>query len=156
MSYQLGHMSLSAGMDCQEQPYRRPAGLTRREADGTYEEIDWDTAIGEVAAKMAAIRDEHGGDKIFRYGGGGQGNHLGGGYFTSVMAALGIKYKTNALAQEKTGMGWLQNRMFGANVHGDLEHARTLVIVGKIRGNQTAFNVPECCCANLQRIRSVR
>ena len=103
----------------------------RRRADGTFEEIDWDTAISEVAAKMAAIRDTHGGDKIFRYGGGGQGNHLGGSYFTSVMAALGIKYKTNALAQEKTGMGWLQNRMFGANVHGDLEHAKTLVIVGK-------------------------
>ncbi len=103
----------------------------RRRADGTFEAIDWDTAIREVAAKMAAIRDAHGGDKIFRYGGGGQGNHLGGSYFSSVMAALGIKYKTNALAQEKTGLGWLQNRMFGANVHGDLEHAKTLVIVGK-------------------------
>jgi anaerobic selenocysteine-containing dehydrogenase len=103
----------------------------RRREDGSFEEIEWDTAISEVAAKMAAIRDEHGGDKIFRYGGGGQGNHLGGSYFTSVAAALGIKYKTNALAQEKTGMGWLQNRMFDANIHGDLEHAKTLVIVGK-------------------------
>lgn len=103
----------------------------RRRADGTFEEIDWDTAIREVAAKMAAIRDAHGGDRIFRYGGGGQGNHLGGSYFSSVMAALGIKYKTNALAQEKTGLGWMQNRMFDGNVHGDLENAQTLVIVGK-------------------------
>jgi anaerobic selenocysteine-containing dehydrogenase len=103
----------------------------RRREDGTFEEIDWDTAISEIATKMAAIRDEHGGDKIFRYGGGGQGNHLGGSYFTSVMAALGIKYKTNALAQEKTGLAWLQNRMFDTNIHGDLEHAKTLVIVGK-------------------------
>jgi anaerobic selenocysteine-containing dehydrogenase len=103
----------------------------RRRADGTFEEIDWDTAIREVASKMAAIRDTFGGDKIFRYGGGGQGNHLGGTYFTSVMAALGIRYKTNALAQEKTGFGWMMNRMFGGGVHGDLDHADTLVIVGK-------------------------
>lgn len=103
----------------------------RRRSEGTFEEIDWDTAIGEVAAKMKAIRDTHGGDKIFRYGGGGQGNHLGGAHFTSVIAALGIRYKTNALAQEKTGFGWMMNRMFGGGVHGDLEHAQTLVIVGK-------------------------
>ncbi|GAB5489064.1 MAG: molybdopterin-dependent oxidoreductase [Parasphingorhabdus sp.] len=103
----------------------------RRKDDGTFEEIDWDTAINEVSAKMAAIRDEHGGDKIFRYGGGGQGNHLGGAYFGSVMAALKIKYKTNALAQEKTGFGWMMNRMFGGGVHGELHEARTLVIVGK-------------------------
>ncbi len=103
----------------------------RRRPDGTFEEIDWDTAIREVAQKMAAIRDTHGGDKIFRYGGGGQGNHLGGAYFSSVIAALGIKYRTNALAQEKTGFGWMMNRIFGGGVHGDLEHAQTLVIVGK-------------------------
>ena len=103
----------------------------RRKSDGTFEEIDWDTAISEVASKMAAIRDEHGGDKIFRYGGGGQGNHLGGAYFGSVIGALGIKYKTNALAQEKTGFGWMMNRMFGGGVHGELEHAQTVVIVGK-------------------------
>src|SRR3954469_24383388 len=32
----------------------------RRRTDGTYEEIDWDTAIREVAAKFAAVRDTHG------------------------------------------------------------------------------------------------
>ncbi len=103
----------------------------RRRPDGSFEEISWDTAISEVAARLAAIRDTHGGDKIFRYGGGGQGNHLGGVYAASVIAALGIRYKTNALAQEKTGWGWMMNRMFGGGVHGDLDHAKTLVIVGK-------------------------
>src|SRR3954454_22389041 len=53
------------------------APLRRRE-DGTYEEVDWDTAIAEVAAGLAQVRDEHGGESIFYYGGGGQGNHLGG------------------------------------------------------------------------------
>ena len=48
--------------------------------DGSFEEIDWDTAIAEVAQRLASIRDEHGGETIFYYGGGGQGNHLGGTY----------------------------------------------------------------------------
>ena len=103
----------------------------RRRADGSFEEIDWDTAISEVAAGMAAIRDEHGGDKIFRYGGGGQGNHLGGAYFSSVRAALGMKYQTNALAQEKTGMAWIMGRMYGANVHGEVHDAQAVMIIGK-------------------------
>lgn len=103
----------------------------RRRQDGSYEKIDWDTAILEIAAKMSAIRDAHGGDKIFRYGGGGQGNHMGGAYFGPVMAALGIRYKSNALAQEKSGYAWMMKRTFGGNIHGELDHAQCLFIVGK-------------------------
>ena len=103
----------------------------RRSPDGLYEEISWDVAISEIAAKMAAIRDEHGGDKIFRYGGGGQGNHLGGSYFSSVSKALDMRYQSNALAQEKTGYAWMMGRMFGTNVHGEMEHTQCLFIVGK-------------------------
>jgi anaerobic selenocysteine-containing dehydrogenase len=49
----------------------------RRRADGTYESVDWDTAVREVAEGLARVRDTHGGHTIFMYGGGGQGNHLG-------------------------------------------------------------------------------
>src|SRR5215467_4897996 len=52
----------------------------RRRGDGSFEEIDWDTAITEVAARLAAVRDTYGGETILYYGGGGQGNHLGGFY----------------------------------------------------------------------------
>ena len=75
----------------------------RRRADGTYEEIDWDTAIIEIAEGFKHIRDAYGGDKIFYYGGGGQGNHLGGAYSGAFLKALGSRYRSNALAQEKTG-----------------------------------------------------
>lgn len=109
---------------------RLTAPLRRRE-DGTFEEIDWDTAISEVAGKLKAIRDDHGGDKIFKFGGGGQGNHLGGAYGGPVADALGMKYRSNALAQEKTGFAWVMGRMFGANVHGEMHEANTLLIVGK-------------------------
>src|SRR6476469_3878358 len=45
----------------------------RRRADGEFEEIGWETAIREVAERLAAVRDTHGGERIFYYGGGGQG-----------------------------------------------------------------------------------
>ncbi|MEO7331927.1 MAG: molybdopterin-dependent oxidoreductase, partial [Minicystis sp.] len=79
----------------------------RRRADGSFEEIDWDTAIREVAAGLAKVRDQHGGESIFYYGGGGQGNHLGGAYSRATRAAVGSVYTSNALAQEKTGEFWV-------------------------------------------------
>ncbi len=104
----------------------------RRRADGTFEEIDWDTAIREVAEKAVAVRDEFGGDKILYYGGGAQGNHLPGMYATGLRQALGIKYRSNALAQEKTGVAWVINRMLGTSFwHGDFETCEVAVFVGK-------------------------
>ena len=85
----------------------------RRRPDGTYEEIDWDTAIAEVAAGFKRIADEHGGESIFYYGGGGQGNHLGGGYSGAILRALGSRYRSNALAQEKTGELWVEHSLYG-------------------------------------------
>jgi anaerobic selenocysteine-containing dehydrogenase len=103
----------------------------RRRSDGTFESIDWDTAIREVAARLAAIRDTHGGETIFYYGGGGQGNHLGGAYGAAAMRALGVVYRSSALAQEKTGEIWVNSRMVGGLVRGDFEHAEVGVFIGK-------------------------
>ena len=86
----------------------------RRRADGDFEEIDWDTAIArDRRAADGAVRDAHGGETIFYYGGGGQGNHLGGAYSTATMAAYGARYRSSALAQEKTGEFWVNARMLG-------------------------------------------
>ena len=103
----------------------------RRRADGSYEAIDWNTAISEIAAKLTAIQKNHGGDTILYYGGGSQGNHLGATYADNTIKALGIKYRSNALAQEKTGEAWVQGRMMGAGVHCDFEHAQVAVFLGK-------------------------
>ncbi|ONI70265.1 molybdopterin oxidoreductase [Actinosynnema sp. ALI-1.44] len=129
----------SAGYTCekplrldryQNGPHRLDSPLRRR-PDGTYEEIDWDTALDEIAGKLAAVRDTHGGDKIFYYGGGGQGNHLGGAYGRALMAALGVKYFSNALAQEKTSEAWVTHEMCGTHVTGDFENAEVAVFIGK-------------------------
>jgi anaerobic selenocysteine-containing dehydrogenase len=103
----------------------------RRRDDGSFEEIPWDTAIPEIAAKLAAIRDTHGGEKIFYYGGGGQGNHLGGAYSAATRRALGMLYASNALAQEKTGEFWVERQMFGGRPEPDFEHTEVAVFVGK-------------------------
>ena len=103
----------------------------RRRPDGSYEEIDWNTAISEIAEKFMAIRDEYGGDKIFYYGGGGQGNHLGGAYSGAFLKALGSRYRSNALAQEKTGEFWVDSQLYGGHTRGEFEHAEVSVFVGK-------------------------
>ena len=103
----------------------------RRRDDGTFEEIDWDTAITEVAARFAAVRDTHGGESIFYYGGGGQGNHLGGSYSGATLRALGSRYRSNALAQEKTGEFWVNGRMIGAGVRADFENTDLALFIGK-------------------------
>ena len=103
----------------------------RRRPDGTFEAIDWDTAIREVADRLGAVRDAYGGETILYYGGGGQGNHLGGAYSGATLRAFGSKYKANALSQEKTGEFWVNAKMLGAGVRGEFEHCEVAVFVGK-------------------------
>lgn len=106
----------------------------RRRDDGTFEEVSWDVAIAEVAERLTGIRDAVGGDKILYYGGGGQGNHFPGAYARGVLQTLGVKYRSNALAQEKTGMYWAQGKMFGKQsigAMGDFEHTDCAVFIGK-------------------------
>jgi anaerobic selenocysteine-containing dehydrogenase len=103
----------------------------RRRADGSFEAIDWETAVREVAERFAAIRDTHGGESIFYYGGGGQGNHLPAGYARATRAVLGSAYRSNALAQEKTGEFWVSARMLGSFTRADFEHCEVGVFIGK-------------------------
>ena len=114
----------------QNSPDRLDSPLRRRE-DGTYERVDWDTAIAEIAARLGEVKARHGGDKILFLGGGGQGNHLGGLYADGVLRHLGVKYRSNALAQEKTGEFWVSGKMFGGGPHGDFENCEVAFFVGK-------------------------
>jgi anaerobic selenocysteine-containing dehydrogenase len=103
----------------------------RRRPDGSFEPISWDIAIAEVAARFAAVRDQHGGDAIFYYGGGGQGNHLPGAYATATRRALHSRHRSSALAQEKTGEFWISDRMMGSATRSDFEHADVALFLGK-------------------------
>ncbi len=114
----------------QNGPHRLTKPLRRR-ADGTFEEIDWHTAIREVAERFAQVRATHGGESIFYYGGGGQGNHLPGAYGSTTREVLGSVHRSNALAQEKTGEFWVAAKMVGGYSRGDFEHCEVGIFLGK-------------------------
>src|SRR5262249_21151265 len=103
----------------------------RRRSAGPCEEIDGDAAIGEAAARFAAIRDTHGGESIFYYGGGGQGNHLPGAYGRATRAVIGSVHRSSALAQEKTGEFWVAHKMMGTYSRADFEHCEVAFFLGK-------------------------
>lgn len=105
----------------------------RRRPDGTHEAIDWETAFTEIAAKLNALRETHGSDAFGFYGGGGQGNHLGGAYFSALRAAVGATKHFNALSQEKTGDFWVNGKLYGdqlCHTAEDIEHTELLVVLG--------------------------
>jgi len=105
----------------------------RRRPDGTHEAISWDTAFTEIAARLNAIRAEHGGEAFAFYGGGGQGNHLGGTGFLALQGVLGATKYFNALSQEKTGDFWVNGRLYGSQLchtAEDVEHTDLLVVLG--------------------------
>src|SRR5437764_9199707 len=83
------------------------------------------------SAGFLRIRDNWGGASIFYYGGGGQGNHLGGAYAGATRAALGSVYRSSALAQEKTGEFWVNGKLLGTHVRAEFDEAEVAVFVGK-------------------------
>ncbi|MFI5609106.1 molybdopterin-dependent oxidoreductase [Amycolatopsis sp. NPDC051903] len=109
----------------------------RRRADGTHEPVSWETALAEIAAKLREVRDADtaaGRPGSFGYvGGGGQGNHSGGAYGTSLMKWMNADRHFNALSREKTGDFWVNGALFGSSaVHTaeDVEHCDLLVVLG--------------------------
>jgi len=106
----------------------------RRRPDGSFEQIGWEDAIAEIAAKLGAIRDRHGARAIGLIGIGGQANHMDAPYATSFLRAIGSRRWFNAFAQEKTQHCLVDHWMFDAPpvsfFHPDLEHARYLLVMG--------------------------
>jgi len=104
----------------------------RRKADGSFEEIDWDTAIKEIADRLVSVRDAHGGTSIAYAGGGGQGNHLAQMYGVALRRALKTPYIYSSIAQEKTGNPIQSHGMARAKrVIGEIsrDKNRTLVVI---------------------------
>jgi anaerobic selenocysteine-containing dehydrogenase len=105
----------------------------RRRDDGSFEEIDWDTATSEIAAKLKKIIDTHGSKTVAFMGGGGQANHLDVPYAIFFLQALGTKYIYNPLAQEYTQKYWVNGQMFGSeglDFHFDEHRCDILLMIG--------------------------
>jgi anaerobic selenocysteine-containing dehydrogenase len=132
---------LSAGYLCQKaarldhyQNHRdRLTHPLRRRPDGGFERVSWDEALADIAQRLLDVRARHGGRAFAFYGGGGQGNHLGGAYGTQLLRAMRSRFLYNALAQEKTGDFWVNGRLFGrqtCHVTEDIEHADVVLFIG--------------------------
>lgn len=106
----------------------------RRRTDGTFERIDWDTAIGEIAARLNDIRGRHSPRAIALVGIGGQGNHMDGPYAMAFLRGTGSRRWFNAFAQEKTQHSLVDHWMFQASpatfLHADTARTRFLLVLG--------------------------
>lgn len=105
----------------------------KRQVDGSFVRVSWDDALDDIASRLLAIRNQHGGQAFAFYGGGGQGNHLGGAYSRQLLKAMNSFYLYTALGQEKTGDFWVNGRLFGKqNCHTteDVEHADYVMFIG--------------------------
>lgn len=105
----------------------------RRTPSGGFEEVPWETALDEIAGRLVELRAAHGGDGFGFYGGGGQGNHLGGAYGVALLRAMGSTNYYSALSQEKTGDFWVNGHLFGAqscHTAEDVERTGLLLVIG--------------------------
>lgn len=106
----------------------------KRQADGSFARISWDTAIAEIAARLNELRARHSPRSIGLVGIGGQGNHMDAPYGLTWLSALGSKRWFNAFAQEKTQHFLVSRWMFDAPpavfFHPDIEHTRYLLLLG--------------------------
>jgi len=95
--------------------------------------VTWEFALQDIAGRLNDLKARHGGKSFAFYGGGGQGNHLGGAYSRQLLRAMGSHYLYNALGQEKTGDFWVNGRMFGrqdCHTTEDVEHADFVLFIG--------------------------
>lgn len=105
----------------------------KRQSDGSFAQVSWDEALTDIAERLLAIREQHGGDAFAFVGGGGQGNHLGGAYSRQILSAMKSRFAYNSLGQEKTGDFWVNGRLFGSQMchtTEDVEHADYVLFIG--------------------------
>ncbi len=78
-----------------------------------FQKISWDQAIEEIAEKLRSIVQKHGPRSFAYMGGGGQACHFEAAFGVGLLRALGSRYHYSPLAQELTGMYWVQGRGVG-------------------------------------------
>jgi len=95
--------------------------------------ISWEQAITEIAGKLKEIINRHGPRALAYMGGGGQGCHMEAPFGTTLLRELGSQYHYSALAQELTGLFWVNGRAYGRqNLHlvPDLDRAEVFLVMG--------------------------
>jgi formate dehydrogenase len=106
----------------------------RRRADGSLERISWDTAAGEIAARLRAILDAHGPDALAYYGGNPLAfNALAGPQIGGFFAQLGLRRAFSSGTQDCANKFAGSEAVFGSStMHPipDLEHTQLFLAFG--------------------------
>ena len=87
----------------------------RRRADGEFERVGWDEALDDIAARLTAIRDRHGGGAIGQY----FGNPVAFGYATALwsgmfVARLGSRHQYSSGSQDINSRFVASKLLYGA------------------------------------------
>jgi len=100
----------------QNNPERLKYPLKR--VGGRFERISWKQALDEIAARIKEIHGTHGPRSIAYMGGGGQGCHFQSLFGVPLLRGLGSHNHYSALAQEHTGLFWVEGKAYGRqNMH---------------------------------------
>jgi anaerobic selenocysteine-containing dehydrogenase len=100
----------------QNNPERLKYPLKR--VGGRFERISWKQALDEIAARIKEIHGTHGPRSIAYMGGGGQGCHFQSLFGVPLLRGLGSHNHYSALAQEHTGLFWVEGKGYGRqNIH---------------------------------------
>jgi len=100
----------------QNNPERLKYPLKR--VDGNWKRISWNTALDEIAARLKEILEKNGPRSIAYMGGGGQGCHFQSMFAVPFLRGLGSRNHYSALAQELTGLYWVEGKAYGRqNMH---------------------------------------
>jgi len=108
---------------------RRPL---RRVGD-SFQELSWGSALDEIAEKLRTVVEKHGPRSFAYMGGGGQSSHFEAAFGVRLLRGLGSHYHYSPLAQELTGMFWVNGRVFGRQymlIIPDEQETDMLVAVG--------------------------
>ncbi len=79
----------------------------------SFERVSWDQALDEIASRLIRIVDRHGPRSFAYMGGGGQGCHFEAAFGVALLRGLGSRYHYNPIAQELTGLFWVNGRGLG-------------------------------------------
>jgi len=105
----------------------------RKRQGAGFREISWEQALDEIAQKLRDLLDRYGPRSLAYMGGGGQGCHFEAAFGVRLLRGLGSQYHYSPLAQELTGMFWVNGRALGRQYLGtipDEKDTDMLVAVG--------------------------
>ena len=122
------------GLDIHNDPDRLRHPL-RRTAGGGFDEIDWDTALAEIADRLGAVKKRHGDSALAGYAGNpGAFNTLAGPSYASFMGQLGVRKHFSSGTQDCANKFAGSAAVFGTRtLHPlpDIDHSRFILIIGE-------------------------